>query len=345
MFAFIASIRRQTKLGIAILVWDLMLLIAILLAMTAGLQQIMHPAIAVVGALWILFTSGAIWHSGGVIVDTALAARILNTEIGKEFTHALNIFFMLGATTVVFFFLFPVWKFWAGTFILPVLLVGLFTSANLAGEKTNWNMFYKAYSLIIAALLLAFIFIGLTGWRPENTDFSGFINSWISRLMLLGTVLIILSFMPFIPQGFKGLLKFLGSAMLIISLVLIIFPEISPAKAGFEKKALSAGTSETCEIFLASVPPGGAIKMTRFTEDAPTIKTSFWDQSYLFDSRIPQTKNFWKKGKEQPIFNSDNTEMKVYALLKPGQDINEIMSWTVFENVRQEVPYILEDDE
>jgi len=220
--------RKEAKLSLTVLVWDLLLLIIVMMATAACVKEVMHPAISIIGFAWILLSVATIWHLGGVIVDSLFLAKLLDTEVGKEFTRAFNIFFILGSTTVIFFFLIPVWKFWAGTILLPVLLVAIFACANMAERKTNWDLFFRIFASIAGAILAAIVIAGLTGWTTENG--AAFIQrtwfkSWIERLLLLGLLFLGISFIPKMPQ--KALQ--LGAGLAIIaSIILLVFPEIQP---------------------------------------------------------------------------------------------------------------------
>ena len=238
MWALVNIFRQKAKMGVVLLVWDLFLLGISLTCITAYTEKIMHPAIITVGLIWVMATAGAIWHFGSVAVDSLFLADLMHKKVGEEFTRALNIFFVLGCTTVVFFALFPVWKYWPSALILPVLLVGLFTSSNLAGRKTNWGYFYNGYLWLILIALISILVFGMTHLtqdkigdiieRPWNLSFSSYFNSWPWRMALFGAVL--LDAAIFIPKKVelpgRKLMGFIGSALLIAGMALIFFPEV-----------------------------------------------------------------------------------------------------------------------
>jgi len=275
MWALFQVIRRQVKLGLSVLVWDLLFLFLIMIITSAITKQVMHPAISIIGALWVLATAAAIWHLGGVQVDSLFFARLLDTEVGKEFARALNIFFVLGSTTVIFFFLFPVWKFWAGTIILPVILIGVFACANMAERKTNWNLFFWIYASTAGIILAAIVIAGLTGWTTENG--AAFIQktwfkSWIERLLLLGFLFLALSFVPKMP---KGILRFGAGLAIIAGTVLLVFPEIQPSNLGLDQpmKATKAPVAVVPQSLVPTgitLQPGETILGTK-NPDAPPV--------------------------------------------------------------------------
>ena len=292
MWALVNIFRQKAKMGVVLLVWDLFLLGISLTCITAYTEKIMHPAIITVGLIWVMATAGAIWHFGSVAVDSLFLADLMHKKVGEEFTRALNIFFVLGCTTVVFFALFPVWKYWPSALILPVLLVGLFTSSNLAGRKTNWGYFYNGYLWLILIALISILVFGMTHLtqdkigdiieRPWNLSFSSYFNSWPWRMALFGAVLLAAAI--FIPKKVelpgRKLTGFVGSALLIAGMALIFFPEV---QAKIEKTDPPAATHHRYDAansnaqlpanakLVAAIEPGEIVwqRLTRPDEPPP----------------------------------------------------------------------------
>lgn len=254
MWALLMINRQKIKAGLSLFIWDTFLLIAVMFCITAITQRVMSSAIIIVGTIWVLATAGAIWHLGGVEVDSLFIARITGLEIGKEFTHALNVFFFMGCTAVVFFALFPVWKYWPSALILPVLLIGLFTSANLACKETCWEYFYKGYLALIIIAVISIVFFGITDMTQDGIagnfpiqlkSIGGISNvgSWPWRMVGLGIALLVATTL-IIKKEFKGkgMLTFIGSALLLIGVILATFPE-AQAKVEELGKAPTAAKS------------------------------------------------------------------------------------------------------
>lgn len=268
MWALFQTLRRQTKLGFSLFVWDLLFLVVVMMVTSAITKQVMHPAISIIGTLWVLATAAAIWHLGGVEGDSLIFARMLGVEQGKEFTRALNVFFILGSTTVIFFFLFPAWKFWAGTILLPVLLVAIFTCANMAERKTNWNLFFWIFASIAGAILAAIVIAGLTGWTTENGAAliqRPWFQSWIERLLLLGLIFLGISFIPKMP---KDMLRIGAGLAIIISVILLVFPEIQPSNLGLNQSA-----KETKAFAHKSLSPDSKTLATVAESPLPLVPT------------------------------------------------------------------------
>jgi hypothetical protein len=274
MWALFNWLRGQVKYGITLFIWDLFLLVITLMSITAGVQRIMHPAIIIIGCIWVLMTAGAIWHARGVYIDSLLVARILDVEIGKEFTHALNLFFVTGCTTVVFFALFPVYKYWPSALLLPVLLIGLVASSNLADKKTNWDYFYRGYLWLIMAALASILIFGMTSFTQESlTEMAekpwdlSFLGSWLWRMILFGAAMLAVLLIPekYIKIPGKGLLGALGVILLLVGLTLVVFPEILNLDLGPSSEAAKA-SKPVVETFK---PTGTARQTHREPEPAP----------------------------------------------------------------------------
>lgn len=356
MWALFQAIRRNVKLGITIFIWDLLLLAATLTVTAGVVKAVMHPAIPIIGVIWVLATAAAIWHAGGVEIDALFFARFLKMEMGKEFTHALNIFFMLGATTVIFFSLFPVWKFWAASILLPLILVGIFTSANLADKKTDWLKFRTAYlwltGIVLAILAMAgvadWLKVDLFGVTPEiiRSWFSG----WVMRLPLLGGILLALSFIPKIPK-FSGLLKLAGVILMAVTAILLIFPELQPSSTPDKGMGAKNGTnalraplaSSNNVVFAPRLPdgarfvktlaPGEVAMLTRKRMDiAPPER---WTRS---SNGVVKEPPWPPQAQSRGIRNNTAANFDLFVVLPEGQGIEGLPEAPVAKQATKETP-------
>ncbi len=112
--------RRQIKLALSVLVWDLAALIIVETIIVALAQTLFYPVAAIIGLLWILLTAGIIWHLGGPIVDSGFLARIIGLSVGQKFTNALNIFFFIHISFLNIF-IFELYLFFINNFFIIIL--------------------------------------------------------------------------------------------------------------------------------------------------------------------------------------------------------------------------------
>ncbi|HRY52883.1 MAG TPA: hypothetical protein P5089_03540 [Candidatus Portnoybacteria bacterium] len=341
MWAMINLFRKNIKLGVSVLVWDWLLLFVVMLAIAGLTQEVMHPALPIIGVLWVLATAATIWHLGGIAVDSLFLAKLLKEEIGTEFTRALNVFFFLGSTTVIFFSLFPIWKFWAATFILPIVLVGIFTTANLANKETAWIRFYRVYVWLAAAILFILAIAGIAGWfktdifglTPEKISF--FLSSWTVRLFILGLVFWGLSLIPKIPTKILGFLRVSGSVILIIVITIIILPEVQAklvslgGNAGDKKETIAAPVvsknpepvTKQIQIpseakFVATVMLNDRVCMERESLDGPPPK-------FFVDLGGEIKSHPWPTDKKQYCATNKHRQegYQLYIYAEPGQSL------------------------
>jgi hypothetical protein len=102
---------------------------------------------------------------------------------------------------------------------------------------------------------------------------------------------------------------------------------------------------------VAKVPDGMKLVMVRETAEPPIVVTQFSDgKKYIFDNRIPGYQNFFP-GKAHSITNNEpGQEMKVYFVLRPGQNMEQFKTWIsandqlTYQQAPQ-IPSVLKDDE
>ncbi len=151
--------RKTVKLCLSALMAETLALVFINAFVLMFLQKQMSPFVSAFGLFWIFLTAAAIWVKGDVEVDSLFLARVFNLEIGKEFTRALSIFFLIQSSIVIFFFFVPFWKFWAGFLLLPLLIAGVLLSGSLTEKKVNWRNFYRIYWILtVLAISAMFLF-------------------------------------------------------------------------------------------------------------------------------------------------------------------------------------------
>ncbi len=337
MWALFQSLRINAKKGITLFVWDWFLLVIVMMITAGYVKEVMHPAFPIIGLIWILATATAIWHLGGVEIDSLFFARLLGTEVGKEFTHALNIFFLLGSATVVFFSLFPVSKLWTVTIILPIALIGIFTSANLANKETSWIKFYTVYLWLVGIILFTLATVGVASWFKINIFgytpeiiyiwFTG----WVMRLMLLGLIFWVFSFIPKVPAKISGLLKTAGSLLIIAAVVLMVFPGLQAKltdSGSFDKgkqvvaqHAAKATAAVATQLpanakFVRPVNPGEVAELTCTSLELPPPER--WTRGPNGVVREPD----WPAGaKSRGLRNTTNDKIDLFVVLTGGQSL------------------------
>jgi hypothetical protein len=322
MWALLNAYRVRAKLALSILVWDLFLLIGIMTLWLAGSKTPIDPWIAFIGFLWILATAGAIWHRGGVVVDALFSAKIFGLKAGEEFTKAINVFFFIQTAIVLFFLIVPIWLFWAGYFIFVIVLIGLFTSGTLAEIPIKWKIVYGLYVVMAIILALAYAQFAYNAFSGNNFHLTSYLLAdGVGKFFGLGITLIILSFMFKIiiqANGFSKAIMSIGGILILVGIVLIFFG------TNIDKNKILptnfSVTDETKEVFVASVPDGYILTLSRTTNEPPAVITDFGGgDRYLFDSQNPKSPKYWESNSWVLVNDKPGHDMKVFFRLRPGQ--------------------------
>ncbi len=211
--------RTTIKLYLSALIAETIILVVINTLVLGIFQKTMSSFVSIVGLIWVSATAAAIWFLGGVEVDGLFLARIFKLEVGKEFTKALNIFFLIQSTIVVFFFFIPFWKFWAGFFLLPILILGVTLSGFLTNSGVNWKYFYKGYWALIIFAIGTMILLSVVQFGKDE--------SILSKIKSIS--------FPDISSGFPDIITIfalIAAIALILGLILLLF------KKGAAKKLL-----------------------------------------------------------------------------------------------------------
>lgn len=256
--------RREAKAAITYLALDLFVLVIIETSIVAATKTMMHPAVAIIGAVYIVFTALFIWMRGGVIVDSAIIAKIFGVTAGIVLTNGLIAFIFIQTVIVTFFLLTPIWKFWSGYFVLIVLIIGLSASGTLANRKWNWKNMWTTFAILtFLVLLIIFLVAGyefaagkeITGnlIQTKINNFNVDKFGWpVTFLIIIGGIILIVLATKF-SKGILG--SKLSTFIAIILFLVLIFMAIPGL--GKLTKGVASGTS---------APRNGAPRNEQITE-------------------------------------------------------------------------------
>lgn len=240
LYELIERLRQGAKLGISILILNLLLLVGVETAVVMLLRDYMNPLAAIIGLLWIAGTAILIWIYGGPIVDysswiATLIATLLDLKPGekvfKSASRALVTFSLIQGLIVIFFLIVPIWNWFEGYLALLLLLIVLLCSGFLTRKKPNWEKVWKI-SYVFATFVLVIFLIGAIleyfGISVQTEQLKKYFQDsfeW-SPLMILGFLLLFLGILKF--PG-RGICSFVGGVMVLLALLLGFFPEIGTA--------------------------------------------------------------------------------------------------------------------
>lgn len=246
--------RKLIKHKLSLILIPIILLIIAETLIARSHQIWMDPTVAWVGMLWIILTQLWLWVRGGVVYDMLITARLIDTQLGRDFTLAHKIYFLIQTTIVAFFFFVPIWHFWAAYWILFILLTGWLLSGSLAGRPWPWKEFWKSYVtgtfVIIGLIILAAVYktVFQSSFYGDGISCLRGFSPWVWKVGLFGLIILAIGFIPKVPMG----IRWIGALFIISAAALCIF---SPEK--------------TKTIFLDELPANQSIFIERKSQQYP----------------------------------------------------------------------------
>jgi hypothetical protein len=296
--------RIEAKLGLSVVAFDLIALIAIEAGIVAVTQSLLNPIVMWVGIGWIVATALVIWWFGGVETDALYLAKIVGLKIGDEFVNALLVFGMIHIWIVSFFMFIPVWQFWPGFAGIIIALMGWGFSAPLAGVKFNWQYVRKAYIAMVMAMVALIILVGAfksfgkeISAETVRSALQGGLGIWLMGAILL----LILGTIPKMPA--RKLMQWVGVAtILIVFFLALAWPSAKKELTAMQKEygpskadaALPPKKEPITELACATVivPAGEIVNTYVFTKA---------DQRVYFYQDQPRKYYIHGKISERPV--------------------------------------------
>ncbi|KKS26544.1 MAG: hypothetical protein UU87_C0001G0059 [Parcubacteria group bacterium GW2011_GWA2_42_11] len=161
--------RYAAKAAIDLIIFNVILLIAGELIIAGLTKSWMSPWVAIFGIFWIICSGLALWFLGGWELDTIIVLKGAETEPGITLVEAIKFVFSIEAAVVAFAFFLPVWGFWSGVIILPLLFGAVLVVGNLAKKPMIFlNYLYQLFIitalLVIAIMIISALFYDVRGW-------------------------------------------------------------------------------------------------------------------------------------------------------------------------------------